>query len=412
MAGMAFGAPYLSELFGGLGGAELGLAADADLAAGLIPEFGSNAAYSGFMSGAMTPAAIAAMDALVAASPEVIGSGALLTDAAATAANTAGTTAGTTAAANTSSATSGLTATQIANLAKAGISVAGLLGGTAALTNTGGGGTTTTGGVPTSTTPMNTQDYYKAIQQSYNQLMPNAPRDVATPLQNWYANDFNPGTSVVNSLFGNVTGGISPTVTTPQIPVTQPTPYPVQPTPVYPTSTGTATTTTGGTKLTTAPATPTLAPTGLLSNSQVTPQDMLKTLLAAPNVQDLPEETKARISAAVNAPRSYEEVVSSGSTNTVDMSKLTPEQVRAYDIYQQTQITGAPTTVVNAAYQAAGIDPTNPGAYFDKLGLNSGMPTQEAIAKYAPTVLDKFASGGGGNLLFAVNPTTVPKSSI
>jgi len=67
------------------------LAADADLAGGLIPEFGTNAAANSFMTGAMTPEAIASLGATVAAAPEVIGSGAALTNAAANVANTVNT---------------------------------------------------------------------------------------------------------------------------------------------------------------------------------------------------------------------------------------------------------------------------------------------------------------------------------
>jgi len=64
-------------------------ALDADLAGGLIPEFGTNAAANSFMTGAMTPEAIASLGATVAAAPEVIGSGAALTNAAANTANVA-----------------------------------------------------------------------------------------------------------------------------------------------------------------------------------------------------------------------------------------------------------------------------------------------------------------------------------
>jgi hypothetical protein len=84
IAALATGA---NALGGALGGTSLGslgsLAADADIAGGLIPEFGTNAAYNSFMSSAMTPAALASLASTVAANPEVIGSGSLLTDAAA-----------------------------------------------------------------------------------------------------------------------------------------------------------------------------------------------------------------------------------------------------------------------------------------------------------------------------------------
>ena len=72
-----------------VGGQTLGslanLAVDADLAGGLIPAYGSNVAADAFMAGAMTPEAIASLGATVAAAPEVIGSGNLLTNAAANA---------------------------------------------------------------------------------------------------------------------------------------------------------------------------------------------------------------------------------------------------------------------------------------------------------------------------------------
>lgn len=78
-------------------------------------------------------------------------------------------------------AAAGLTASQIANLIKAGM---GLLG-TGAVANA-VGGTGGVGALPTQGVPVGNQDYYNAIQQYYNSYMPAAPRDVATPLQNWY----------------------------------------------------------------------------------------------------------------------------------------------------------------------------------------------------------------------------------
>lgn len=167
------------SLFSGAGAAGAGdaaaLAADADIAGGLIPEFGTNAAYNSFMTSAMTPAAIASMEALVAANPEIIGSGVSLTDAAAKLAST------------------GLTAAQVANLVKAGISVAGLIGAGKAVSNIGGGGggTTTAAGVsiPTQGTPQYNADYYSRVQGAYNQAMPGAPRDVVSNLAAWYGGD-------------------------------------------------------------------------------------------------------------------------------------------------------------------------------------------------------------------------------
>lgn len=60
----------------------------------------------------------------------------------------------------------------------------GLLGGG------GGGGGGTTPMSPTTPVPVGNADYYKAIQQYYNTYMPQTPRDVATPLQQWYEGKF------------------------------------------------------------------------------------------------------------------------------------------------------------------------------------------------------------------------------
>ena len=85
------GAAYGAGAFGAGGSTALNTlgsaALDADIAGGLIPQFGTNAAANAFMAGAMTPEAIAALGATVAAAPEVIGSGNMLTTAAANAVN-------------------------------------------------------------------------------------------------------------------------------------------------------------------------------------------------------------------------------------------------------------------------------------------------------------------------------------
>lgn len=73
--------------------------------------------------------------------------------------------------------------TDISNLIKAGVTLAGLGAGGSLL---GGGGGTGVGDIPTQAVPTNTPEYYQAIQQYYNTYMPEMPRDVATPLQQWY----------------------------------------------------------------------------------------------------------------------------------------------------------------------------------------------------------------------------------
>lgn len=215
--------PFLlgsAALFGGLGGGFESLfgggantaaasALDADIAGGLIPEFGTNAAYTGFMNAAMTPEALAVLEALVAANPEIIGSGALLTDAAAGITPTVAPTGGTTPVVTPTTTTPTVTPTapvvpttptvppvtpSIIPSLPAGLTpsvvsaLTGLLGGTVlnkAMTpsNT---GTAAPVSIPTQGIPLNSQDYFNAIQQNYNQLMPNVPRDVATPLAAWY----------------------------------------------------------------------------------------------------------------------------------------------------------------------------------------------------------------------------------
>ena len=69
------------------------------------------------------------------------------------------------------------------------LNLGGTLGGT-------GTGTVTTGSIPFSdtkigsTTPQFGPDYYAAVQQYYNAYMPETPRNVAGPLQQWYENKY------------------------------------------------------------------------------------------------------------------------------------------------------------------------------------------------------------------------------
>jgi hypothetical protein len=140
---------------------------------------------------------------------------------------------------------SGLTAAQIANLARAGINVAGLLGATNAISNMGGTNTSTatpvtySGGGAGGYSP----EYFSQLQSNYNSLMPNVPRDVASPLQNWYSTEFNPGASITSSLFGDMVGGATAGGMTPSRPASL-TPLPRPPVVLPPT---TMTTVVGGT---------------------------------------------------------------------------------------------------------------------------------------------------------------------
>jgi len=167
-----------------------------------------------------------------------------------------------TAAANAAS--TGLTAAQIANLAKAGISLAGLtaanklISNPATSTKTTAAPITYSGGGGGGYSP----DYFSQLQSNYNSLMPNVPRDVASPLQNWYSTQFNPGGASVAGLFGDMTGGGGTTAggMTPNTgvkPVTAPIVKPVTTIPTTTVPTTTIPTTTVPT--TTAPTTTTPA---------------------------------------------------------------------------------------------------------------------------------------------------------
>jgi hypothetical protein len=84
---------------------------------------------------------------------------------------------------NTGSILDKLTPGQIANIVAG---VGGLVGGAGVVKAVTGGGSGGVGALPTQGVPLNTLDYYQAIQQNYNRLLPAVPRDVATPLAQWY----------------------------------------------------------------------------------------------------------------------------------------------------------------------------------------------------------------------------------
>jgi hypothetical protein len=87
----------------------------------------------------------------------------------------------------TGGATSGLTPSQIANLVKAGVSLAGVTGAVSAVS---GGGSNTPLQAPTQGVPTNDPNYYNQLQQYYNAYLPQTPRDVVTPLQQWYNSSY------------------------------------------------------------------------------------------------------------------------------------------------------------------------------------------------------------------------------
>lgn len=118
------------------------------------------------------------------------GAGGLLSDVAGTTGigggggvitGTTGTTTGTGTAAGT---TAGLTSSQISNLVRAGLGLAGTTGAVRAVS--GAGTTNASLQAPTQGMPTYTPDYYQQLQQYYNSYLPQTPRDVVTPLQQWY----------------------------------------------------------------------------------------------------------------------------------------------------------------------------------------------------------------------------------
>jgi hypothetical protein len=110
------------------------------------------------------------------------GAGGLLSDV-------AGVTSTTTPAAVTPTTTppaSGLTPSQISNLLKAGLTLA----GTGAAVGAIGGGNNMPLQAPTQGVPTNDPNYYNQLQQYYNSYLPQTPRDVVTPLQQWYNSSY------------------------------------------------------------------------------------------------------------------------------------------------------------------------------------------------------------------------------
>jgi len=120
------------------------------------------------------------------------GAGGLLSNAPPAASTTTAanvTTPGTNATAGTAAAAganAGLTPGQIANLVKAGVTLAGTTGAISAAT----GGSNAPLQTPTQGMPAYTPDYFNQLQQYYNSYLPQTPRDVVTPLQQWYNSSY------------------------------------------------------------------------------------------------------------------------------------------------------------------------------------------------------------------------------
>jgi len=120
------------------------------------------------------------------------GAGGLLSNAPPAASTTTAanvTTPGTNATAGTAAAAganAGLTPGQIANLVKAGVTLAGTTGAISAAS----GGSNAPLQAPTQGMPTYTPDYFNQLQQYYNSYLPQTPRDVVTPLQQWYNSSY------------------------------------------------------------------------------------------------------------------------------------------------------------------------------------------------------------------------------
>lgn len=82
----------------------------------------------------------------------------------------------------------GLTDEQMLKLLQVGLGLFGTVGATSALSNR--GTTVPVGSLPTQTPPMYTDDYFTRVQQNYNSLLPAVPRDVASPLRDWYTSQY------------------------------------------------------------------------------------------------------------------------------------------------------------------------------------------------------------------------------
>ena len=82
----------------------------------------------------------------------------------------------------------GLTDAQLLALLQGGLGLLGGLGGASLL---GVGGTPTgVGGIPRQGIPMYNSDYFTKVQQNYNRILPAVPRDVASPLRDWYTSQY------------------------------------------------------------------------------------------------------------------------------------------------------------------------------------------------------------------------------
>lgn len=211
----------LGQAAGGLlGGSDLGAAADADIAGGMIPEYGTNAAYDSAMASAMTPEAMAAIEAGIAGptgplTQAELGQG--FQDYMQAAGYTADMMGPMTAEQLGSSFQDYMTKSgylpsvdPVFSLPKPVQEVlfkqlAGLFAGGLAANAVSQPTQTYTpppAYKPQDTMPSYSPEYFNQVQNYYTGYMPNMPRDVATPLQDWYNTGYTGEDSVTKKLFG------------------------------------------------------------------------------------------------------------------------------------------------------------------------------------------------------------------
>jgi hypothetical protein len=231
-------------------------------------------------------------------------------------------------------------------------------------------------------------EYFSQLQSNYNSLMPNVPRDVASPLQNWYSTEFNPGASVTGSLFGGMTGGMSPTTLKPVTPpVVKP---PVVP-PTYANLTKTSTPVDvakaytdfianagGNTAANRQAATDYLTNLGLTQGQiESSYSAYLDTLPAAGNTY---QQLNAKATPA-NVVQAYTAFVANAGGDTATNRQLAADYLK--DI-------GVADTTINQAYTS----------YLDTLPA-AGNTYQELNAKATPTNIanaySSFVAGSGGD---------------
>lgn len=216
LGGYVQGSGGVSGLFGG--DTSLQSAIDADIAGGMVPEFGTNAAYDATMANLManSPGAIAQLQGIVdnqvggVTGPDNIDVGGGWNPAGVTTDTVnydqyANPQQGTEDVLNKTS-TSTIDNKTIADLAKAGV---GLLGGSAAVKTLTGANTNPITS-PTQGVPTPSSDYYNTIQQYYNAYMPNAPRNVAGPLEQWYNNSYGKAATTGSTTTPNTSATTAP----------------------------------------------------------------------------------------------------------------------------------------------------------------------------------------------------------